>query len=153
MRIFHDRLRKDKETEESVRWIKHVDWVPFELYIFRGRLPRVLPPQVIEVSIFSDKQLYHRLLLKVGRKSVGQLTNEDKTELRTIGLDEDSLQIAGQEAIFGAAFKPDKGHIHTQTLRYNARKKDLEFGDPYIPQSILGDSSPNYLLFLVRWID
>jgi hypothetical protein len=146
-------LKRDKETDESVRWIKHVDRVPFELYIFRGRIPRLPPPPVIEVSIFSDKQLYHRLLLNVGSKSVDQLTSANKAELCTIGLDEDQLQIAGGDAIFGAAFKPDKGHRHTQTMRYNAHKKELEFGDPYIPQSILGDHSPNYLLFLVRWID
>jgi hypothetical protein len=153
MRIFHDRLSKDKGTDESVRWIKRIDQVPFQLYIFRGRIPRTPPPAVIEVSIFSDKALFHRLLVKVGNKSVSQLTDEDKVELRKIGLDEDQLQIAGQEAIFGAAFKPEKGHIHTKTMRYNAGKKELEFGDPYIPQSILGDSSPNYLLFLVRWIE
>jgi hypothetical protein len=146
-------LRKDKETEESVRWIKNIDQVPFELYIYRGRIPRVPPPQAIEVSIFADAKLYHRLLVKVGRKCVSQLTDEDKSELLAIGLDESQLQFAGKEAIFGAAFKPKRGHIHTKTMRYNAGHKKLEFGDPYVPQSVFGDSSPDYLLFLVRWID
>lgn len=153
MRIFHDRLRIDKETDESVRWVKDVDGVPFELYIFRGRIPRVTPPTVIEVSIFSDKKLYHRTLWNLGRKSVGQLTSEDKAELHAIGLDENRLQVAGKEAVFGAAFKPDKGHVHTRTMRYDGGPKEWEFSDPYVPQSLLEDPSPNYLLFLVRWID
>jgi hypothetical protein len=155
MRLFHGTFGRDESTPdrtESVRWTAIVDRVPFKLYINRNRIQRMPPPPQIEVSIFADEsKLYDRLLRNVGRKCVSELTSEDKAELRIIGVDDDQLRISGDDAIFGAAFKPVKGHLRTKTVRYNAGKKGLEFGDPYIPQSIFASTFPRYLLFLVRW--
>ena len=71
-----------------------------------------------------------------------------------VGLDEAQLRNAGGGAILGAAFKP-QGADRTKTVRYNASRnfKELEFGDPYVPRSILRYPYPERLLFLVRWID
>jgi len=153
MRIFHDRLCLDKKTDESFRWKRDVDGVKFQLYIFQERVPRPVP-KIIEVSVFDDKSLFTALLTRVGRKSVSQLSEIDKSALDTIGLDEAQIRNAGAEAILGAAFKP-QGADRTKTVRYNASRnfKDLEFGDPYVPKSILRDPYPERLLFLVRWID
>jgi hypothetical protein len=150
MRIFHNRLRHDKSTDESFRWETSVDNGHFQLYIFQERVPRPVPT-IIEVSVFDDKSLFTALLTKVGHKSVRELSNQDKEELNKIGLEESHLQVAGGDAIIGAAFK---GSVHTKTVRYNAprRFKEFEFGDPYVPQSILRQPYPERLLFLVRWI-
>jgi hypothetical protein len=150
MRIFHDRLHYDKATDESFRWKKLIDDVPFELYIYQQRVPRPVA-RMIEVSIFDDQSLFTVLLTRVGRKSVSELSTLDKEDLNKIGLVEPYLRIAGEDAILGAAFK---GGIHTKTVRYNAHRrfKELEFGDPYIPKSILRKPYPDRLLFLVRWV-
>lgn len=151
MRIFHDRLQLDKETEESFRWKKELDGVTFQLYIFRKRVPRPAP-KLIEVSVFDHRSLYSVLLTKVGKKSVGELSESDKSELAKVGVEESHLRTAGEDAILGAAFKAEN---HTLTIRYNAPRglKELEFGDPYVPKSILSDPYPERLLFLVRWIE
>ncbi len=150
MRIFHNQLHFDKPTDESFRWKKLIDAVPFELYIYQQRVPRPVPT-IIEVSVFDDKSLFTVLLTRVGRKSVRELSHQDKVELNEIGLEESHLLAAGEGAILGAAFKSG---IHTKTVRYNAHRrfKELEFGDPYIPKSILRQPYPERLLFLVRWI-
>jgi hypothetical protein len=150
MRIFHDRLRHDRTTDESFRWKQFVDGVPFELYIFQERVPRPVA-KVIEVSVFDDPSLFTALLTRVGRKSVSELSSLDKLELNKIGAEESHLRTAGEDAIIGAAFK---GDIHTKTVRYNAlrRFKEFEFGDPYVPKSILREPYPERLLFLVRWV-
>lgn len=150
MRVFHGRLHHDKTTDESFRWKVLVNDVPFELYIYKQRVPAPLPA-VIEVSIFDDPSLFTVLLTRVGRKSVGELTTPDREDLSQIGLIESHLQVAGNDAILGAAFKSG---IHTKTVRYNAHRrfKELEFGDPYVPQSMLREPYPERLLFLVRWI-
>jgi hypothetical protein len=150
MRIFHGRLHYDKATEESFRWKTLVDDVPFELYIYQQRVPEPLA-KVIEVSIFDDQSLFTMLLTRVGRKSVRELSTLDKEDLNKIGLVERYLHVAGDDAILGAAFKSG---IHTKTVRYNAHRrfKELEFGDPYIPKSILREPYPDRLLFLVRWV-
>ena len=150
MRIFHDRLHLDKTTDESFRWKKHVDGVPFELYIFQERVPRPVA-KIVEVSVFDDPSLFTALLTRVGYKSVNELSALDKLELKRIGAEESYLRTAGEDAIIGAAFKSD---IHTQTVRYNAprRFKEFEFGDPYVPKSILREPYPERLLFLVRWV-
>lgn len=151
MRIFHDMLRHDKTTDESFRWKTLVDGVPFSLYIFQERVPRPVP-EIIEVSVFDDKSLFTALLTRVGHKSVGDLSMQDKADLERIGLEASHLQEAGEGAILGAAFK---GSLHTKTVRYNAPRcfKEFEFGDPYVPESVLRCPYPERLLFLVRWID
>jgi hypothetical protein len=133
--------------------MKDIEGVKFQLYIFQQRVPRPVP-KIIEVSVFDDKSLFTALLTKVGRKSVSQLSDQDKIELDKIGLDEAQIRAAGGEAILGAAFKPPNAD-HTETVRYDASRdfKDLEFGDPYIPKSILREPYPERLLFLVRWVD
>ena len=154
MRIFNGRLSFDKETDESFRWRKDVDGVKFQLYIFKERVPRPAP-KLIEVSVFAHKELYHVLLTKVGKKSVSELSESDRSDLAKVGVEESHLQTAGASAILGAAFIADDPQ-RTETVRYNAPRKfkDLEFGDPYIPQSIfLGRPYPERLLFLVRWIE
>ena len=83
MRIFHDRLHLDKTTDESFRWRKDVDGVPFKLYIFQERVPRPVP-KTIEVSVFDDKSLFTALLTRVGRKSVSQLSDLEKSDLRNL---------------------------------------------------------------------
>jgi hypothetical protein len=150
LRIFHDRLQLDKATDESFRWKKHVDGVPFELYIYQVRVPRPVA-KVIEVSVFDDPSIFTALLTKVGKKSVAELSSLDRLELSKIGVEESYLRVAGDDAIIGAAFK---GSVHTQTVRNNAsrRFKELEFGDPYVPQSLLRRPYPDRLLFLVRSI-
>lgn len=150
MRIFHGRLHHDKTTDESFRWKALVNDVPFELYIYKQRVPAPLAT-ITEVSIFDDPSLFTVLLTRVGRKSVGELTTPDREALSKIGLFEPHLQVAGNDAILGAAFKSG---IHTKTVRYNANRhfKELEFGDPYVPQSILREPYPDRLLFLVRWV-
>lgn len=151
MRIFHDRFCLDKTTDESYRWKTFVGEVKFSLYIFQERVPRPVP-EIIEVSVFDDKSLFSALLTRVGKKSVVELSNQDKVDLNKIGVEESHLRVAGKNAIIGAAFK---GSVHTGTVRYNAPRhfKEYEFGDPYIPQSILRCPYPERLLFLVRWIE
>lgn len=149
MRIFRGRLFFDKETDEAFRWKVEVGKVEFKLYIEKSRSPKSAPA-VIEVSIFDDPKLYTVLLEKVGKKTVKQLTAQDRPKLNEIGLDENELGSAGDDAIFGAAFFAEE---KTETVRYNAgRLKGLQFGDPYIPQSVLRCPYPERLLFLVRWI-
>ena len=153
MRIFHNKLVKDKETDEKVRWVRDVDGVPFKLYITQDRVPSPFP-NVIEVSLFHDESLYTSVLTKLGRKRVNQLTDSDRAYLNKIGFDDAQIDMAGGEAILGAAFiSPDCGH--TETVRYNAGRKvqELEFGDPYIPRSILREPYPERLLFIIRWVD
>ena len=139
-----------KLTDESFRWKTLVDGVQFELYIFQERVPRPVPA-IIEVSVFDDKSLFTALLTRVGHKSVRELSNQDKEDLNKIGLTDAHLNVAGGDAIIGAAFK---GSVHTKTVRYNAprRFKEFEFGDPYVPQSLLREPFPERLLFLVRWV-
>jgi hypothetical protein len=153
MRIFHGRLRFNKETDEKFRWIKDIDGVQFKLYIANERVPDPVPSN-IEVSIFSDKSLYTMVITKLGKKRVGQITDADRCYLETIGLGDAKIAVAGNGAILGAAFlSPD--HEHSLTVRYNADRHDqgLKFGDPYIPRSILPAPYPERLLFLVRWLD
>jgi hypothetical protein len=153
MRILHGKLFKDKETDEKLRWTKDVDGVPFKLYITQDRIPRPFP-NAIEVSMFADKSLYTMILTTLGRKRLKQLTDGDRSYLRGIGLGDAQTAVAGEEAILGAAFiSPDCDH--TETVRYNAGRKvhELEFGDPYIPRSILPKPYPERLLFLVRWLN
>jgi hypothetical protein len=49
------------------------------------------------------------------------------------------MKVAGDTAILGGVSDPDSDH--TKTVRYNAFRHDpaMEFGDPYIPKSVLGD--------------
>jgi hypothetical protein len=155
MRIFHGRLFFDKETDEKFRWKVDIGGVEFKLYITHERVPRPVR-ETIEVSVFSDKSLYTNVLMKLGKKSVSQLSDADKAYLDTIGLHDVQIRDAGGDAILGAVVKPkDEDADHTETVRYNAYRhaKELEFGDPYIPKSILGNIYPERLLFLVRWID
>jgi hypothetical protein len=151
MRLFHDRFCLDKTTDESFRWKTLVDEVTFSLYIFQERVPRPVP-KIIEVSVYDDKSLFTTLLTRVGKKSVAELSNQDKEDLHQIGVEESHLRVAGDNAIIGAAFK---GSVHIETVRYNAPRhfKEYEFGDPYVPQSILRYPYPERLLFLVRWIE
>src|SRR5580692_5424120 len=137
MRIFQGTMHQDSETDMSIRWIKAVDGVPFKLYIYRERVPNPVP-RTIDVSIFKDESLYTRELTRLGRQSVKDLTSSDRAYLSGIGLDESQLVAAGGEAILGAAFLSPRPN-HTETVRYNSKRKDkeLEFGDPYIPKSIL----------------
>jgi hypothetical protein len=153
MRVFHRRLFFDKETDGKFRWRADVEGVEFKLYITQGRVPRPVP-KIIEVSIFDDKSLYTAVLTKLGRKSVSELSDADKSILNGIGLDEVQIRNAGGEAILGAAFKPVCAE-HTQTVRYTAPRhfEELEFGDPYVPKSVLRFPYPERLLFLVRWIE
>ena len=152
MRIFHGRLVFDKYTDRKYRWVKDVEGVKFKLYIQEERVPQPCP-KIIEVSIFRDKTIYSNFLGRVGSKTLGELTSFDKDDLAAIGLDEAMMKVAGDRAILGAVHDPDLDH--TETVRYNAFRHDpeLEFGDPYIPKSVLGDTYPERLLFLVRWID
>lgn len=153
MRIFHGRLRFNKETDEKFRWIKDIKGVQCKLYITHERVPRPVP-KTIEVSVFTDKSLYTTVVTKLGKKSVGQLTDSDRSYLKMIGIEDAQIAVAGSDAILGAAFlSPDPEH--TQTVRYNAGRKilELEFGDPYIPRSIRPQPYPERLLFLVRWVD
>jgi hypothetical protein len=152
VRIFHGRLVFDKYTERKYRWVKDVDGVKFKVYIQEERVPQPCP-KVIEVSIFKDKELYSNFLCRVGASTIGELTSFDREDLAAFGLDETKMKVAGHTAILGAVEKPDPDH--SETVRYNAYRHDpaLEFGDPYIPKSVLGDPYPDRLLFLVRWID
>lgn len=151
MRLFHNILSLDKETSEKIRWVILVEGVPFQLYIHKDRVPKPVAEH-IEVSIFSDKSLFTKLLLKVGKKTVGDLSKEEKSDLNLIGLDDSFLEHAGSNAIIGGTFRPE-AHKHTETIRYNAGRygKELQFGDPYVPISLLPDPYPERLLFLVGW--
>jgi hypothetical protein len=154
VRIFHDRLKHDKYTDRKHRWVKFVKAVKFQLYIHEERVPQLLP-KTIEVSIFSHKELFTKLLNQVGSKTIADLSPSDKKDLANIGLSDDMIRVAGDTAIIGAAFLPSDKYEHTETIRYNAHRRDekLKFGDPYIPKSVLGDHYPERLLFLVRWMD
>jgi hypothetical protein len=125
--------------------------VKFQLYIIKKRVPEPIPDK-IEVSIFSHKELYHRDVTRLGKKSIKDLSAEDGAYLDRIDLNESRIKVAGPDAILGAAYFNQKSNpIHT--VRYNAgRHESLEFGDPYIPRSIFEDKCPPYLLFLVRWL-
>ena len=150
VRIFHGRLRFDKDTDRKYRWVTDVDGVKFQLYIQDERVAQPVS-DIIEVSIFADKQIYHRTLSRVGSKTVADLTQVDKDELATIGLTGEMLRTAGATAILGGVQDPKD---HTQTYRYNAFRHDppMAFGDPYIPKSVFRRSDPpNRLLFLVKW--
>lgn len=152
MLIFHGRLRFDKYTDRSYRWITDVHGVKFKVYIQEDRVPRPCP-RVIEVSLFQDKKLFSKVLWQVGSHTLGELTSFEKDELVAIGLDEATVKVAGETAILGAVHNPDPDH--SETVRYNAYRHDptLAFGDPYIPKSVLGEPLPERLLFLVRWIE
>ena len=152
MRIFHDRLAFDKYTDRKYRWVKDVDGVKFKLYIQEERVPQPCP-KVIEVSIFRDNKIYSNVLARVGSRTIAELTSFDRDDLAAVGLDETMMKVAGGTAILGAVEKPDPHH--TETIRYSAFRHDpaMEFGDPYIPKSVLSDPLPDRLLFLVRWID
>jgi hypothetical protein len=65
--------------------------------------------------------------------------------------DVDMMLAAGETAIIGAVDNPEE----RTEIRYNAFRHDppMEFGDPYIPKSVLGDHYPDRLLFVVRWIN
>jgi hypothetical protein len=80
------------------------------------------------------------------------LTAIDKAALSAIGFTPTMIDNAGANAILGAATRPDPDH--TETVRYNAFRgaPELQFGDPYIPKSILKTPYPERLLFVVRWI-
>lgn len=151
MRIFHGRLGFDKYSDRSYRWITDVKGVKFKVYIQEDRVPQPYP-KIIEVSIFQDKELYSHILWRIGSRTVGDLTEFDKDDLFKFGVERTALVTAGDTALFGAVHDPDPDHI--DTIRYNAFRHDpaLEFGDPYIPKSVLDDPLPERLLFLVRWI-
>ncbi len=151
MRIFHDRLILNKETDEKFRWIKSINEVEFKIYIAQRRVPIPVPP-VIEASVFASEFLYTRSFDWVGGKSVGELSDRDKEELEAIGVSAEALSAAGPEAIFGAVWKPKEEH--TETVRYNAYRgvPEMRFGDPYIPKSLLREPYPKRLLFLIHWI-
>lgn len=150
MRIFHGRLFFNKETDEKFRWMASVDGVEFKIYITQDRVPEPVPSK-IEVSVFDSDFLYTYILRRVGRKSVGELSEQDKDDLERIGLTAENLRAAGKDAILGAVWNPKDEH--TQTVRYNAYRdlKELEFGDPYVPKSVLREPYPDRLLFLIRW--
>lgn len=151
MPIFHGRLVFDKETDEKHRWITPVNGVQFKIYITQKRVPDPVPSE-IEASVYASKSLYTRSFDWVGGKTVRELSNRDKAELEAIGVDAEALKAAGPEAIFGAVWKPKEDH--TETVRYNAYRgvEELEFGDPYIPKSLLREPYPDRLLFLIRWM-
>jgi hypothetical protein len=151
MRIFHDILTRDKITDESIRWMRLISGVKFQLYIIKWRVPEPVPDK-IEVSIFSHKELYHRDVTRLGKKSIKDLSAEDRVYLDRIDLNESRIRVAGPDAILGAAYFNEKSDP-INTVRYNAgRDESLEFGDPYIPRSIFEGKCPPYLLFLVRWL-
>jgi hypothetical protein len=151
MRIFHGRLRFNKETDEKFRWITSVDGVQFKIYITQDRVPEPIP-ELIEASVFESETLYTYILQRIGRKTVRELTTTDREDLEKIGLTAEHLRTAGGSSILGAVWNPEEEH--TQTVRYNAYRgaRDLEFGDPYIPKSILREPYPERLLFLIRWL-
>jgi hypothetical protein len=151
MPIFRGRLVFNKETEEKHRWITSVHGVQFKIYITQKRVPEPVPME-IEASVFDSKFLYRRSLDWVGGKAVRELPDRDRAELEAMGVNAEALKTAGPDAIFGAVWKPKEDH--TETVRYNAYRgeEELEFGDPYIPKSLLREPCPDRLLFLIRWI-
>ena len=153
MQIFHRKLdiNMGEDTVEKYRWITSVNGVPFKIYITQERVPEPFP-NAIQASVFASEFLYTRSLDWVGGKSVRDLSERDKAELAAIGVSAEALSVAGPEAIFGAVWKPHEEH--TETVRYNAYRgvHKLEFGDPYVPKSLLTEPYPKRLLFLIRWI-
>lgn len=151
MKVFHDRLSFDKETDEKFRWKTSVRGVEFKIYITQDRVPNPVP-QEIEASVFEADSLFTYVVTKLGKKLVSELTDQDKTDLESIGVKGDQLCAAGESALLGAVWNPHDDH--TETVRYNAYRvsEDLEFGDPYIPKSLLRRPYPERLLFLIRWI-
>jgi len=151
MRIFHNTFSFSKETDEKLRWIRDVDDVAFKIYITKDRVPDPVPNN-IEASVFDSKLLYTVLLKRIGRMNVGELNDFDKYDLQQVGVVDEYLHNAGNDAIFGAVCISQKKH--TKTVRYDAYHDSpkLEFGDPYIPKSILRHPYPERLLFLIRWI-
>lgn len=153
MRIFHKHLRHDKDTERKHRWITFVDGLRVELYISEERVQLPLHKE-IEVSIFSDKELYTAVCNRFGNRTARDLTESEKDALEKIGIERRMLEVAGESAIIGAAQIP-KDYEKTKKIRYNAFRDDngYKFGDPYIPKSLLSEPYPERLLFLIRWID
>ena len=123
-------MDSSKQTDNKLRWQADVDGVNFKLYIPKWRVPRPWPSRI--TVCISDVEPH------VDREtSPFTVTNSPLEPL----LEQPIVAIA------------DRVSDHTQTARFAPRgdPKEWQIGEPYIPYSLLPDSSVRTVHIEVRW--
>ncbi len=123
-------LEFEKETENKVRWDAMFDDAPFELYIFKWRVPEPWPSKIrVEVVPITPEQSH----------------SDHVTPDEAKG----SPTLRSKHIIADVVMKAE----HTKTIQYcpEGNNKDWEIGEPYIPIPLTHDKARR-LRICVKWV-
>jgi hypothetical protein len=123
-------MHPSKETDNKLRWQSMVEGVSFKLYIPKWRVPRPWPVRII-VSVTN---------IPKDEGSAGGHRSPDSHE-----------RVTSLEQPIIATLR--KVREHTQTVRFAPQgdPDSWEIGEPYIPHSLLPDTSSDAIQIEVRW--
>jgi len=122
---------KDKVTENKYRWSVMVGKTKFTLYIPKWRVPLPLPRRVrVVIYLSGDKH-----------PDLSQLKYSESAN---------APELNQSPIVAKVRFNSE----HTKTIRYDpiGVPKDLEIGNPYIPQELLPKEPPSELTISVEWL-